>query len=123
MFRATPGYVMLSSDYSQQEPKITAFVSQDSKMIDAFVHDRDIYATIASLAFNLPYEECLEFHPDTGEYQPDGKNRRGEAKTIVLGEPKGQRSKTNAPSAGAIIYRLLRVNFVNCITRRCIAHA
>jgi len=83
----TPAYVMLSSDYSQQEPKITAYVSQDKKMIDAFQHDRDIYATIASLAFNLPYEQCLEFHPETHEYQPDGKARRGEAKTIVLGRP------------------------------------
>lgn len=85
MFRATPGYVMLSSDYSQQEPKITAYVSQDKKMIQSFKDDKDIYATIASLAFNLPYEQCLEFHPETKEYQPDGKARRGEAKTIVLG--------------------------------------
>lgn len=85
MFRATPGYVMLSSDYSQQEPKLTAFVSKDPSMIDAFKHDKDIYATIAGLAFNLPYERCLEFHPETHEYQPDGKARRNEAKTIVLG--------------------------------------
>ena len=85
LFRATPGYVMMSSDYSQQEPKLTAYVSQDPNMIDAFQHNRDIYATIASLAFNLPYEKCLEFHPDTHEYQPDGKARRGEAKTVVLG--------------------------------------
>ena len=85
MFRATPGYVMLSSDYSQQEPKITAFVSKDPSMIEAFQTGKDIYATIASLAFNLPYEKCLEFHPETHEYQEDGKARRGEAKTIVLG--------------------------------------
>lgn len=83
----TPAYVMLSSDYSQQEPKLTAFVSQDAKMIQSFKDGKDIYATIASLAFNLPYEKCLEFHPQTGEYQPDGKARRGEAKTIVLGRP------------------------------------
>ena len=81
----TPAYVMLSSDYSQQEPKITAFVSQDEKMIKAFKEGKDIYATIASLAFNLPYEKCMEFNPLTHEYQPDGKARRGEAKTIVLG--------------------------------------
>lgn len=85
MFRATPGYVMMSSDYSQQEPKLTAYVSQDEKMMKSFMEGKDIYATIASLAFNLPYEKCLEFHPETGEYQPDGKARRGEAKTIVLG--------------------------------------
>lgn len=85
MFRATPGYVMLSSDYSQQEPKITACVSQDPNMIKAFQEGKDIYSTIASIAFNVPYEQCLEFHPETHEYQPDGKARRGEAKTIVLG--------------------------------------
>ena len=88
MFRASPGYVMLSSDYSQQEPKITAYVSQDEKMIQAFKEGKDIYAMIASIAFQVPYEECLEFHPVTHEYQPDGKARRGEAKTIVLGRPK-----------------------------------
>lgn len=85
MFRATPGYVMLSSDYSSQEPRITAFVAQDPKMIASFQEGKDIYASIASIAFNVPYEKCLEFHPETGEYQPDGKKRRGEAKTIVLG--------------------------------------
>lgn len=81
----SPAYVMLSSDYSQQEPKITAFVSQDPNMIKSFQEGKDIYATIASIAFQVPYEKCLEFHPETHEYQPDGKARRGEAKTIVLG--------------------------------------
>lgn len=54
-------------------------------MIQSFKEDKDIYASIASLAFKLPYERCLEFHPETGEYQPDGKERRGSAKFIVLG--------------------------------------
>lgn len=85
MFRSEPGYVLLSSDYSAQEPRITAFVSQDPKMIQSFKDNRDIYGSIASVAFNLPYEQCLEFHPETGEYQPDGKARRTEAKSIVLG--------------------------------------
>lgn len=85
MFRASPGYVMISSDYSQQEPKLTAFCSSDKGMIEAFQNGKDIYSTVAALAFGVPYENCLEFHPETGEYQPDGKARRGEAKTIVLG--------------------------------------
>lgn len=54
-------------------------------MLDAFKHGRDIYATIASLAFNKPYEECMEFNPITGANQPEGKERRGYAKVIVLG--------------------------------------
>lgn len=85
MFRATPGYVMLSSDYSAQEPRITAYVSKDEKMIKSFQEGKDIYSAIASIAFNVPYEECCEFHPVTGEHQAEGKHRRGEAKTIVLG--------------------------------------
>lgn len=64
---------------------MTAFLSSDPNMIKAFQEGKDIYATIASLSFNVPYEKCLEFHPETHEYQPDGKARRGEAKTIVLG--------------------------------------
>lgn len=81
----TPAYVMLSSDYSQQEPKLTGFIANDPSMMKAFSEGKDIYATIASIAFGLPYEQCLEFNPDTHEYQPDGKARRGEAKSIVLG--------------------------------------
>lgn len=85
MFRATPGYVMMSSDYSQQEPKLTAYAAQEPKMIKTFQDGKDIYATIASIAFGVPYEECLEFHPQTHEYQPEGKKRRGVAKVLVLG--------------------------------------
>lgn len=65
---------------------MTAFVSQDPHMCQAFMEGKDIYATIASLAFNRPYEECLEFNPITGANQPDGKERRSQAKSIVLGK-------------------------------------
>ena len=85
MFRATPGYVLISSDYSAQEPRITAFISGDPKMQQAFRDGRDVYATVASFAFGVPYEQCLEFHPETHEYQPEGKQRRNEAKFILLG--------------------------------------
>lgn len=70
-----------------QEPRITAYISQDEKMIQSFKDGKDIYGSIASIAFGVPYEQCLEFNPETGEYQPEGKARRGEAKTIVLGRP------------------------------------
>lgn len=81
----TPPYIMMSSDYSAQEPRLTAYISNDAKMIQAFVEGKDIYATIASVAFGFPYEQCLEFHPETREYQPDGKARRTEAKSVLLG--------------------------------------
>ena len=70
----------------QQEPKLTAYVSQDENMIRSFKEGKDIYSFIASIAFNKTYEECREFTPD-GEYNPEGKARRTEAKSVVLGRP------------------------------------
>ena len=71
-----------------------AFLSQDPNMVGAFKHGRDIYATIASLAFNYPYEECMEFNPVTGANQPEGKERRSKAKVLVLGITYGMSTKT-----------------------------
>lgn len=67
---------------------MTAFVSQDETMLRGFAEGKDAYAMIASVSFDQPYEHCLEFHPDTHEYQPEGKKRRNEAKSVLLGERK-----------------------------------
>jgi DNA polymerase I-like protein with 3'-5' exonuclease and polymerase domains len=84
MFKAQDGYVLIGGDYSQQEPMVTAHLSKDKKMKEAFINGKDIYATIASLAFHKPYEECKEFRDD-GTVNPAGKERRTQAKSIVLG--------------------------------------
>lgn len=84
MFKATDGYVLMSSDYSQQEPKVMTQMCGDPKMIDAYKHGKDLYAEIAALSFNTTYENCLEFRPD-GTTNPEGKNRRSQAKSILLG--------------------------------------
>lgn len=84
MFKASDGYVLMSSDYSQQEPKVMTQMCGDSKMIEAYRKGKDLYAEIASLAFNTPYEDCLEFRPD-GSTNPEGKERRSQAKSILLG--------------------------------------
>ena len=84
MFVASPGYVLMSSDYSQQEPKVMTQMCQDPKMIQAYKEGKDLYAEIAALSFNTTYENCLEFRPD-GTTNPEGKNRRSQAKSILLG--------------------------------------
>lgn len=84
MFVASPGNVLMSSDYSQQEPKVMTVMCQDPMMIEAYQNGKDLYASIASLAFNKPYEECLEFRPD-GTTNKEGKARRSQAKSILLG--------------------------------------
>lgn len=90
LFTASPGYILMSCDYSGQEPRVTAHMSHDEKMIEAYRAGRDVYSEIAAISFGLPYEECLEHRPDGTVYE-DGKARRGEAKKIVLGR------HTNAP--------------------------
>lgn len=89
MFKAQDGYVLIGGDYSQQEPRLTAHCSNDEKMKESYHQGKDIYATIASLAFDKPYEECKEFRPD-GTVNPEGKERRSQAKAIVLGVTYGK---------------------------------
>ena len=87
MFKATDGYVLMSSDFSQQEPKALAAMCRkdgDSQMYDVFMAGKDLYSEIASKAFNKPYDECKEFRPD-GTTNKEGKERRSQAKSILLG--------------------------------------
>ena len=85
IFKARDGHVFIGSDFSAIEPRILATVSQDPTMLKTFNDGIDIYASMASLIFNVPYEECLEFHPVTGEKQPEGKDRRTQTKSVLLG--------------------------------------
>lgn len=93
MFKATDGYLLMSSDFSQQEPKCLAALCRqqgDPQMYDTFMAGKDLYSEIASKAFNKPYEDCLEFYLDengnkTEETYAEGKERRTQAKSILLG--------------------------------------
>ena len=84
MFVAENGWVLIGGDYSQQEPRCLAHFSGDENLIKAYNDGKDIYATIASMVYKLPYEDCLEFFPD-GTTNPEGKKRRGNIKGVVLG--------------------------------------
>lgn len=99
MFKAKDGYVLIGSDFSQQEPMVTAHLSDDKKMQEAFINGKDIYATIAALAFHKKYEECKEFRPD-GTVNPAGKERRTQAKSIVLGILYGRQIPSIAEQLG-----------------------
>lgn len=54
-------------------------------MLKAYQEGKDVYCEIASIAFGVPYEDCKEFRPD-GTKNPEGKERRSSAKSVVLGE-------------------------------------
>ena len=84
MFVADPGFVLISCDYSQQEPRILAHVSGDAHLIAAYNEGKDLYAQMSSLVFHRSYEDCLEHYPD-GSLNKEGKRLRGMMKAIVLG--------------------------------------
>lgn len=64
LFGAGPGNVLLSSDFSQQEPRCLAWLSGDTSMQNAYFTGKDLYSTMAAEAFHTTYENCLEFYLD-----------------------------------------------------------
>ena len=66
-----------------------ASLADDQKMIDAYLSGRDLYATMASEIYKMPYEDCMEFYLDengkkTDKTNPEGKKRRSATKSILL---------------------------------------
>ena len=84
LFKAKNNYTLIGSDYSQQEPRLLSCYSQDENMINAYKQDKDLYATIASGVYHNDYWDNMEFHQD-GTPNPEGKKRRKNCKSILLG--------------------------------------
>lgn len=77
MFRARDGYVLVGSDYGQQEPHIMAEVAHDENMKRAYDEGKDLYAEIASLALKRPYRDFLEFQTnEDGSWKLDATGNR-----------------------------------------------
>ena len=108
LFKASDGNILLSCDYSGQEVRVTAHLSQDQKMIKAYMDGKDVYSEIAALAFNQPYEECCEYRPD-GTFNADGKARRGESKKIVLGVLYGRGIPSIAEQLGKTVQEAQKI--------------
>lgn len=84
MFTASPGYVMIGSDYSAQEPRVMAAYSQDEFLVKSLEEGKDPYATIATKIYHNNYEDNLEEYPD-GTLYLEGKHRRKSVKSLLLG--------------------------------------
>lgn len=88
MFVASEGCVLMSSDYSQQEPSCLASFCNEmgyTSLYDARVQGDDIYSHVASACFQVPYEMCLEFDKDGNLNPKEYKQRRSDAKPVLLG--------------------------------------
>ncbi|PAD91653.1 hypothetical protein CHH52_13605 [Shouchella clausii] len=85
LFVAPPGQVILSGDFSQQEPRFLTHFTQEPVLLDAYRSGKDLYSTAASELFKLPIEEC-----------GDGSKPRKMMKTGILAVMYGVGPKTLA---------------------------
>lgn len=100
MFQASHGCKLVGADFSQLEVKTFVHTSKDTNMLKAYQDGKDLYSVIASMVYNKPYEECLEFYPEGTKLNVDGveivcghkthqnkpgKERRNASKKILLG--------------------------------------
>lgn len=83
LFTATgPDRILVSIDYSQIELRVLAHMANETVLIDAFKHGRDIHSTTAALISGYSYEE-IEAEKDT-----DGSKQqkfRKQAKIVNFG--------------------------------------
>lgn len=105
MFVSREGYLLIGSDFSQQEPRTLAHFSGDENMKNSYIQGKDLYATIASKIYNVPYEDCLEFYLDengkkTDKTNPEGKKRRTSCKSVLLGIMYGRSAASVAEQMG-----------------------
>lgn len=94
LFVPTDGYVWISADYSQIEPRILAYRCDDYIMLNAYNTGRDLYSLMASQVYNVPYEQCLEAAGQTA------KERRNSVKSLLLGIMYGRQAPAIAQELG-----------------------
>lgn len=58
LFIAPPGHVILSADYSQQEPRWLAHFTGEQLLIDVYNEGKDLYTETAADLFGLSAEQC-----------------------------------------------------------------
>lgn len=119
MFCAAPGYVLLGSDFSQQEPKLLTYYTQDPNMLKAYADNKDLYAKIAAMSFHKSYEDCLEFYPEGTKIQKDGKEIVCGYKTVTNKEGKARRNAAKSILLGVMYGRGANsiAEQLNCTTK------
>ena len=85
-------YKLVGSDYSAQEPRLTAHMADETAMKQAYAEGKDLYCVIASKIFNNNYEDNLEFYPENTVLTLDGKQVVCGHKTHLNKEGKERRS-------------------------------
>lgn len=91
-FKVPDGYTMITCDYSGQELRVLAQLTQEPALIDIFNKGKDMHLSTANDFFNLniPEEELYENHPKFNEHKKVYDNERNKAKVINFGMAYGK---------------------------------
>src|SRR5699024_12397852 len=87
MFVALSGHYIVNADFSAQEVRIIAALSEEDVLIRAFAEGKDAYASLASEFFGKPYEECYKL--PNGDDTPE----RKKMKVVLLMSMYGARDR------------------------------
>ncbi len=60
IFKPEEGYIYVDADYSQIELRVLSHISEDTNMVNAFLHDEDIHKQAASKVFDIPIDEVTK---------------------------------------------------------------
>ena len=91
--------------FSQLEVKTAVFASQDPTFLQVYKDGKDAYAMVASLAYNMPYDQCLEFYPAGTHLTIEGKEVIAGKKEIVNKDGKARRQASKSILIGSIYQR------------------
>lgn len=80
LFKASKGYKLIVADYSQIEVRVSACISKDQELISIFRNKQDLYKSVASKIYEIPYDEVT-------------KEVRQRCKAVVLGFQYGMGAK------------------------------
>ena len=86
-FVAPEGYKMITCDYSGQELRILAHITQSSTLMDSFNKGKDLHLSTANdfYELNIPEEALYTKHKDNSKYKEKYYTERSNAKIINFG--------------------------------------
>lgn len=97
-----PGKVFVSADYSQLEPRVFAYFSKDSRLLESFKGNDDFYSVIGMEVYSK-YDCVPRKEGSTNAFGIKYKRFRDLSKTIALASTYGATAPQLAPTTGKSI--------------------